>query len=95
MDSQKPQYRVFDGVRHHRELIFYVNTTANSKREAERYNALQLAGRVAKILSNSRGIQKVKLATGETQALALTAAGQQYQVGEPGVRVSPTPPSSL
>ncbi|WP_168675286.1 hypothetical protein [Hymenobacter artigasi] len=71
------------------QVIFYFNTTANSKREIERYKALQLAGRVEKILSNSRGIQKVKLATGETQALGLTAAGQQYlQVGDSVVKAA-------
>jgi len=75
------------------QLIFYfnttANTTANSKREVERYNALQLAGRVDKILSSSRGIQKVKLATGETPALALTTAGQQYiQVGDSVVKAA-------
>ncbi|WP_216680466.1 hypothetical protein [Hymenobacter siberiensis] len=71
------------------QLIFYFNTTANSKREIERYKALQLAGRVDKILSNSRGIQKVKLATGETQALGLTAAGQQYiHVGDSVVKTA-------
>ena len=71
------------------QLIFYFNTTANSKREIERYKALLLAGRVEKILSNSRGIQKIKLATGETPALALTAAGQQYiQVGDSVVKAA-------
>ncbi|MDO7853730.1 hypothetical protein [Hymenobacter convexus] len=65
------------------QAIFYFTTTANSKREAERYKALQLASRVEKVLSYSHGIQKVKLATGQTQALALTAAGQQYiQAGD-------------
>ena len=71
------------------QLIFYFNTTANSKREIERYKALQLASRVEKVLSYSHGIQKVKLATGETQALALTAAGQQYiQVGDSVVKAA-------
>ena len=71
------------------QVIFYFNTTANSKREIERYKALQLAGRVEKILSNSRGIQKVKLATGETQGLGLTTAGQQYiQVGDSVVKAA-------
>ena len=71
------------------QLIFYFNTTANSKREMERYKALQLAGRVDKILSSSRGIQKVQLVTGETQALALTTAGQQYiQVGDSVVKAA-------
>ena len=71
------------------QLIFYFNTTANSKREMERYKALQLGGRVEKILSRSRGIQEVKLATGETQALTLTAAGQQYiQVGDSAVKAA-------
>ena len=71
------------------QVIFYFTTTANSKREIERYKALQITGRVQKILSNSRGIQKVKLATGETQALSLTAAGQQYiQVGDSVVKAA-------
>lgn len=71
------------------QVIFYFTTTANSKREIERYKALQLAGRVEKILSNSRRIQKVKLATGDTQALALTVAGQQYiQVGDSVVKAT-------
>ena len=40
-------------------------------------------------MSYSHGIQKVKLATGETQALALTAAGQQYiQVGDSVVKAA-------
>jgi hypothetical protein len=65
------------------QVVFYFTTTATNKREIERYKVLQLAGRVDKVLSYSRGIQKVKLATGETQALALTAAGQQYiQAGD-------------
>ncbi|WP_210517635.1 hypothetical protein [Hymenobacter terricola] len=69
------------------QAVFYFTTTANSKREIERYKALQIAGRVDKVLSYSRGIQKVKLATGETQALALTTAGQQYiQVGDSVVK---------
>lgn len=69
------------------QVVFYFTTTANNKREIERYKALQLASRVDKVLSYSRGIQKVKLATGETQALALTAAGQQYiQVGDSVVK---------
>ena len=71
------------------QVVFYFITTTNSKREIERYKALQLTGRVNKILSNSHGIQKVKLATGETQALALTAAGQQYiQVGDSVVKAA-------
>ncbi|GAA4036094.1 hypothetical protein GCM10022409_21280 [Hymenobacter glaciei] len=65
------------------QVIFYFTTTANNKREIERYKAMQVAGRVDKLLSFSRGIQKVKLATGETQALVLPAAGQQYlQAGD-------------
>ena len=65
------------------QVVFYYTTTAGSKRETERHKALQLASRVGKVLSYSHGIQKVKLATGETQALALTAAGQQYiRVGD-------------
>lgn len=71
------------------QVVFYYTTTASSKREIERYKALQLASRVDKVLSYSHGIQKVKLATGETQALALTAAGQQYiQVGDSVVKVA-------
>ena len=71
------------------QVFFYFITTANSKREIERYKALQLAGRVEQVLSNSRGIQKVKLATGETQALALTVAGQQYlQVGDSVIKAA-------
>ena len=71
------------------QAIFYFTTTTGNKRATERYKALQLAGRVEKILSNSRGIQKVKLATGETQALGLTAAGQQYlQVGDSVVKAA-------
>ena len=69
------------------QVVFYFTTTASSKREIERYKALQLASRVDKVLSYSRGIQKVKLATGETQALALPTAGQQYiQVGDSVVK---------
>ncbi|WP_342299776.1 hypothetical protein [Hymenobacter segetis] len=71
------------------QVVFYFTTTTNSKREIERYKALQLASRVEKVLSYSHGIQKVKLATGETQALALTAAGQQYiQVGDSVVKAA-------
>ena len=71
------------------QVIFYFTTTANNKRETERYKALQLAGRVAKVLSYSRGIQKVKLASGETQALALTTGGQQYiQMGDSLVKAA-------
>ncbi|MBH8570908.1 hypothetical protein KB206_18600 [Microvirga sp. STS02] len=71
------------------QVVFYFTTTANSKREIERYKALQLASRVEKVLSYSHGIQKVKLATGETQALVLTAAGQQYiQVGDSLVKAA-------
>ncbi|MDQ2768972.1 MAG: hypothetical protein M3Y54_00525 [Bacteroidota bacterium] len=71
------------------QVIFYFITTSNNKREIERYKALQLAGRVEKVLSSSRGIQKVKLATGETEALALPIAGQQYlQVGDSVVKVA-------
>jgi len=71
------------------QLIFYFTTTANNKREIERYKALQLASRVDKVLSYSHGIQKVKLVTGETQALALTTAGQQYiQAGDSVVKAA-------
>ncbi|GAB2875565.1 hypothetical protein [Hymenobacter ruber] len=71
------------------QVVFYFTTTANSKREIERYKALQLASRVERVLSYSHGIQKVKLATGETQALVLTAAGQQYiQVGDSLVKAA-------
>ena len=65
------------------QVVLYFTTTANAKREIERYRALRLAGRVQKMLSHSHGMQKVQLATGETPALALTAAGQQYiQAGD-------------
>ena len=65
------------------QVFLYFTTTANAKREIERYRALQLASRVEKMLSYSRGMQKVQLATGETAALALTAAGHDYiQVGD-------------
>jgi hypothetical protein len=71
------------------QVVFYFTTTVNSKREIERYKALQVASRVDKVLSYSHGIQKVKLATGETQALALTTAGQQYiQVGDSVVKAA-------
>ena len=71
------------------QVFLYFTTTANAKRETERYRALQLAGRVEKLLSSSRGIQKVKLATGETAALVLTAAGQQYiQAGDSLVKAA-------
>ena len=71
------------------QAIFYFTTTANSKREIERYKALQVAGRVDKLLSFSRGIQKVKLATGETPALALSAAGHDYiQAGDSLVKAA-------
>jgi hypothetical protein len=71
------------------QVIFYFTTTANSKREIERYKAQQLAGRIDKVLSYSRGIQKVKLATGETEALALPGIGQQYiQVGDSVVKAA-------
>ncbi|MBO2008229.1 hypothetical protein [Hymenobacter negativus] len=71
------------------QVIFYFTTTAGNKRELERYKVLPLSSRVDKILSNSPGTQKVKLATGETQALVLTAAGQQYiQVGDSVVKAA-------
>jgi hypothetical protein len=71
------------------QVVFYFTTTANSKRGIERYKALQLASRVAKVLSYTNGIQKVKLTTGETQALSLTAAGQQYiQAGDSLVKAA-------
>ncbi len=71
------------------QVIFYFTTTANSKREIERYKALRISSRVAKVLSYSHGMQKVKLATGETQALALTTAGQQYiQAGDSVVKAA-------
>jgi hypothetical protein len=71
------------------QVVFYFTTTANSKREIERYKALQVAGRVDKLLSFSHGIQKVKFATGETQALMLPAAAQQYiQVGDSVVKAA-------
>ena len=65
------------------QVVLYFTTTANAKREIERYRALRLAGRVQKMLSYSHGMQKVQLATGETPALALTAAGHDYiQAGD-------------
>jgi hypothetical protein len=71
------------------QVIFYFTTTASSKREVERYKALRLAGRVEKMLSYSRGMQKVQLATGETEALALTAAGHDYiQAGDSLVKAA-------
>ena len=71
------------------QAIFYFTTTANSKREIERYKALQVAGRVDKLLSYSHGMQKVKLATGETPALALSAAGHDYiQAGDSLVKAA-------
>ena len=60
------------------QVVLYFTTTANAKREIERYRALRLAGRVQKMLSHSHGMQKVQLATGETPALALTAAAHDY-----------------
>ncbi|GAB3589729.1 hypothetical protein [Hymenobacter daeguensis] len=71
------------------QVFLYFTTTANAKREIERYRALQLAGRVAKMLSYSHGMQKVQLTTGETPALALTAAGHDYiQVGDSLVKAA-------
>ena len=71
------------------QVFLYFTTTANAKREIERYRALHLAGRVAKMLSYAHGMQKVQLATGETPALALTAAGQQYiQAGDSLVKAA-------
>ena len=71
------------------QMIFYFTSTANSKREIERYKALQLAGRVEKMLSYSHGMQKVQLATGETPSLALTSAGHEYiQVGDSLVKAA-------
>ena len=71
------------------QAIFYFTTTANSKREIERYKALQVAGRVDKLLSYSHGMQKVQLATGETPALALSAAGHDYiQAGDSLVKAA-------
>ena len=71
------------------QVFLYFTTTANAKREIERYRALRLAGRVEKMLSYSHSMQKVKLATGETPALALTAAGHEYvQVGDSLVKVA-------
>lgn len=65
------------------QVLLYFTNTANARRETERYRALQLAGRVTKMLSYSHGLQKVQLATGETPALALTAAGHDYiQAGD-------------
>ena len=71
------------------QVVLYFTTTANAKRETERYRALQLAGRVEKMLSYSPGMQKVLLATGETPVLALTAAGHDYiQVGDSLVKAA-------
>ena len=71
------------------QAFLYFTTTANAKRETERYKALQLASRVEKMLSYSHGIQKVKLATGETPALALSAAGHDYiQAGDSLVKAA-------
>ncbi|MCI1186832.1 hypothetical protein MON38_05330 [Hymenobacter sp. DH14] len=71
------------------QVFLYFTTTANAKREIERYRALQLAGRVAKMLSYSHGMQKVQMANGETPALALTAAGHDYiQAGDSLVKAA-------
>ena len=71
------------------QVFLYFTTTANAKRETERYRALQLAGRVAKMLSFSHGMQKVQLAIGETPALALTAAAHNYiQAGDSLVKAT-------
>ncbi len=71
------------------QVLLYGITTANIRRETERYRALPLAGRVVKMLSYSHGMQKVQLATGETPALALTAAGHDYiQAGDSLVKVA-------
>jgi hypothetical protein len=71
------------------QVFLYFTTTANTKREAERYRALQLASRVTKMLSYSHGMQKVQLVTGGTAALALTAAGHAYlQVGDSLVKAA-------
>ncbi|MDO7848009.1 hypothetical protein Q5H92_16715 [Hymenobacter sp. M29] len=71
------------------QVVFYFTTTASKKNEAERYKDLQLAGRVAKILSYSHGIQRVKLATGETKGLALIGLAQSYvQAGDSLVKAA-------
>ena len=71
------------------QAFLYFTTTANTKREAERYRALQLAGRVTKMLSYSHGMQKVQLATGEIPALALPVAGHDYiQAGDSLVKAA-------
>jgi hypothetical protein len=71
------------------QVFLYFTTTANAKREAERYKALQLAGRVTNMLSYLHGMQKVQLATGETAALALPAAGHDYiQAGDSLVKAA-------
>lgn len=71
------------------QVFLYFTTTANAKRETERYKSLQLAGRVEKMLSYAHGMQKVQLATGETPALALTAAGHDYvQAGDSLVKAA-------
>ena len=54
------------------QVFFYFTTTAK-----------RISGRVDKVLSYSNGVQKVRLSTGETQALALTGYGHYYiQVGD-------------
>ena len=71
------------------QVFLYFTTTANAKRETERYKALRLAGRVEKMLSYSHGMQKVRLATGETEALALTPASHEYiQAGDSLVKAA-------
>ena len=71
------------------QVFLYFTTTANAKREIERYRALQVAGRVTKMLSYAHGMQKVQLATGETPALALTAAAHDYiQAGDSLVKAA-------
>lgn len=71
------------------QVIFYFTTTANNKNEIERYKDLSLADRVVKVLSYSHGIQKVRLATGETKALALIGLAQSYiQAGDSVVKVA-------
>jgi hypothetical protein len=71
------------------QVVLYFTTTANAKREVERYKALQLAGRVTKMLSYSHGLQKVQMATGETQSLMVPTAEHQYmQAGDSVVKAA-------
>ena len=65
------------------QAFLYFTTTATAKRKNKEYNALQIAGRVDKVMPEGRTFQRVRLATGETQSIATTTAGQQYlQAGD-------------